>query len=296
MQHRIPHLLSAAAAADAERRAERRGWLDALPVLIDSVAGDWDLDVGEPYEPGGTAAWIGPVRRAGGEELALKLSWRHFEAEHEAEALGVWDGDGAVSCLAVHRTEDTVALLLERCSPGIQLEQQLAEPEQDLVIAGLLRRLWRHPVPVDAPFRPLAVMTGQWADHLCAALDSDQGCPDPGLVREAVALLRELPASAQDRVLLCTDLHAGNVLSAEREPWLAVDPKPFLGDPAYDPVQHMLNCKQRLAGDPVGMARRMAELLDLDSDRVRRWLFTRCAQESLHDPSLREPARRLAGD
>lgn len=34
--------------------------------------------------------------------------------------------------------------------------------------------------------------------------------------------------------LLCTDLHAGNVLAAGRESWLATDPKPYLGDPTYD--------------------------------------------------------------
>jgi streptomycin 6-kinase len=43
-------------------------------------------------------------------------------------------------------------------------------------------------------------------------------------------------------VLLCTDLHAENVLAAEREPWLAIDPKPCIGDPAFDAIQHMLNC------------------------------------------------------
>jgi streptomycin 6-kinase len=95
-------------------------------------------------------------------------------------------------------------------------------------------------------------------------------------------------------VLLCTDLHAENVLAAEREPWLAIDPKPFVGDPAFDAGQHMLNCDERLAIDPVALATRMADLLEVDRRRVRLWLFTRCAQESLHDVSLRDPARRLA--
>ena len=117
---------------------------------------------------------------------------------------------------------------------------------------------------------------------------------DPGLARAGSAALRELPATADRAVLLCTDLHAGNVLAAQREPWLAIDPKPFVGDPAYDTVQHMLNCDVRLASDPVALARRMAGLLDLAADRVARWLFARCAQEALTDPSLRDPARRLA--
>jgi streptomycin 6-kinase len=93
---------------------------------------------------------------------------------------------------------------------------------------------------------------------------------------------------------LCTDLHAENVLFAQREPWLVIDPKPFVGDPAFDPVQHMLNCDRRLAADPGGLAKRMAELLELDPERVTLWLFARCAQESPNYPTLRPVARRLA--
>jgi streptomycin 6-kinase len=73
-----------------------------------------------------------------------------------------------------------------------------------------------------------------------------------------------------------------------------IDPKPLVGDPAFDAVQHMLNCDRRLASDPAGLAGRMADLLDLDRHRVRLWLFARCAQESLHDVTMRAPARRLA--
>jgi hypothetical protein len=99
----------------------------------------------------------------------------------------------------------------------------------------------------------------------------------------------------------CTDLHAGNVLAAEREAWLAIDPKPFIGDPAFDPVQHMLNCDERLATDPAGLARRMAALLDLDPDRVRLWpspaaprnrcTTRRCAHQ--HSASQRERSGKV---
>jgi streptomycin 6-kinase len=95
-------------------------------------------------------------------------------------------------------------------------------------------------------------------------------------------------------VLLCTDLHAENVLAARREPWLVIDPKPFVGDPAFDPVQHILNCDQRLAVDPAGIADRMAELCQVEAERVRLWLFARCAQESPNDPTLRTVALKLA--
>lgn len=84
-------------------------------------------------------------------------------------------------------------------------------------------------------------------------------------------------------MLLATDLHAGNVLRSEREPWLVIDPKPFLGDPAYDATQHLFNCDARLRSDPDGMIGRFADLLEVDCDRVRLWTFARAAAEPRDD-------------
>ena len=103
--------------------------------------------------------------------------------------------------------------------------------------------------------------------------------PDAGLVREGLRLFEELPRTAPVEVLLATGLHAGNVLRAEREPWLVIDPKPFAGDPAYDATQHLFNCAARLRSDPDGTIRRMADLLGVDSERVRLWTFARAAAE-----------------
>ncbi len=289
---RIPSLLAAGVRED--HLPERDAWLAGLSALIGEVASSWELTVGEPFEPGGYCAWVAPACTAAGDEVALKVAWNHWEADHEAEGLRAWDGNGAIRCLRSATRADSTVLLLERCRPGRSLGATLADPEQDVVIAGLLRRLWEAPVADSAPFRPLGFMCEEWAASFERRFSADRRGLDPGVARAGAAALRELPAGAERAVLLCTDLHAGNVLAAEREPWLAIDPKPFVGDPAYDTVQHMLNCDERLAGDPAAMARRMAGLLDLDADRVVHWLFARCAQEGLDDPSMREPARRLA--
>ncbi len=281
-------------AVDEDDHPERLRWLDALPPLVEEIARSWELDLGAPYLPGGQCAWVAPARNPAGEELVLKVGWRHREAEHEPDALRFWDGNGAVRCYATRTVDDTTALLLERCIPGHQLSCSAREREQDTIIAGLLRRLWSRQPAGGHPFGSLHGMCTQWADRFELDYATDDRGLDRGLAREGVTLLRELPATAQSSVLLCTDLHAGNVLAATREPWLVIDPKPFIGDAAYDPIQHMLNCDERLATDPVGLARRMADVLDLDHDRVKQWLFARCAQESLHDSTMREPARRLA--
>ena len=179
-------------------------------------------------------------------------------------------------------------------SPGVQLKDSLPEPEQDPIVAGLMRRLWDPLPPADHPFGSLEAICDVWADDFECYLEHDTSALDPGLANTALAIFRELPKTADRSVLLSVDLHAGNVLASRREPWLAIDPKPFVGDPAFDPVQHMLNCDERLAADPAGLARRLAALLDVDPERVRLWLFARCAQESPWNASMREHARALA--
>ncbi len=257
------------AAVDSDGDERQRRWLARLPDVVIEVAGRWGLRLGEPYQPGGQTAWVAPVRATDGRSLVLKVGWRHHEADHEADGLRAWGGHGAVQLVDSWADDETAALLIERCVPGDALSRRPPH-EQDGVVADVLRRLWVPP-PAGHAFRPLEQMCQAWTDE--AEADSRL---DPGVARAGVELFRELPASASRRVLLATDLHAGNVLAAEREPWLAIDPKPWVGDPTYDPLQHMLNHPDRLATDPGGFADRMADLGGLDRDRLRLWLFARC--------------------
>jgi streptomycin 6-kinase len=135
-----------------------------------------------------------------------------------------------------------------------------------------------------------AAWAGEFDREYAAAGPADR--LDPGLARAGIALFRALPQSAGCEA--CTDLHGDNILAALRRPWLVIDPKPYIGDPAYDVLQHMLNCEERLAADPGALALRMADLAGLDGDRVRQWLFARSVQESIGSPLMRHVAGRLA--
>jgi streptomycin 6-kinase len=270
----------------------RPEWLAALPDTVRELARRWSLRLGEPYQPGGQCSWVAPAHDAIGRDLVLKVGWRHDEAADEAAGLRVWGGRGTVRLYDAHVTDSTSALLLERCQPGTTLARAAPEPEQDVVVAGLLRQLWS--APTDGyPFRPLQAMCDAWAAEFEEKLAAAPDALDPGLARAGMELFRGLPAGADRQALLCTDLHAENILAAGREPWLVIDPKPYLGDPTYDPLQHLLNCPDRLAADPAGLARRMADLLGLEADRLIAWLFARCVQESIDDPALRAVAHAL---
>lgn len=272
---------------------QRVAWLDAVPRLVATYADRWSLDLDPPYQPGGRCAWVAPARDRAGRDLVLKVGWHHDEATHEADGLRAWAGSGTVRLNDHAADESSTILLLERCHPGTCLGDALPEPDQDHIVAGLLRRLWQAPTG-GHPFRPLQVMCDAWAAEFHHRLAGTPGLLDPGLARAGIDLFRMLPATAEQHALLCTDLHAGNILAAQREPWLVIDPKPYVGDPTYDVLQHLLNCEQRLLADPVGLARRMADLLDLDPDRLTQWLFARCVQESIDQPALRDVAARLA--
>jgi len=276
---------------------EWRQWIARMPDLLGELTERWSLQLGAPYEPGGMCSWVAPALNADGDELVLKLGIRHFEAEHEIEGLRFWDGDGTARLHDAYTTDDTCVLLLERCVPGASLKQLFPEAEQDEVIARLLHRLWKEP-PAGHPFRPLQSMCDQWGEGLAEQIERHPDKLDSGLAQAGLQAFRSYAGTADRHVLLCTDLHGDNVLAAQREPWLVIDPKPYVGDPAYDAVQHMLNGMDRLEADPRGLCQRMAHLLDVDEKRVTTWLFARCVQESYADSDwslrLRAVARQLA--
>ncbi len=246
-------------------------WLKRLPEAISDLERRWSLTLGTPFEEA-SCAWAAPATRADGTHAVLKLSMPHLEGEREIDGLRFWDGDPTVRLL---EADDRLgAMLLEHCAPGTALRAR-PETEQDLVIAGLLQRLWRAP-SAPHPFQPLAAMLEHWSDETLAHAPR---WPDAGLVREGLRLFSELSRSAPTDVLLATDLHAGNVLRARREPWLVIDPKPFVGDPAYDATQHLFNCAARLRSDPDRTLRRFSDLLGVDHERVRLWAFARAAAE-----------------
>jgi streptomycin 6-kinase len=292
----LPENLVVAAEEYDDPGSARHTWMADLPLIVGELAARWSLGLGRPFQPGGVASWVAPARNPAGDHLVLKVGWRHDEALHEADGLRAWNGNGAVRLLDALMAGDTSALLLEACEPGTTLSQALPAAEQDAVVAGLLRRLWIDP-PAGHPFRTLQSMCDWWADEFeakHAAAGSSGSQLDPQLARAGIELFRSLPGTAERSVLLCTDLHPENVLAAQREPWLVIDPKPYLGDPTNEPLQHMLNFPDRLVADATGFTRRMGRLLDLDIERLRQWLFARCVQESIDQPHLRRVAADLA--
>jgi streptomycin 6-kinase len=274
--------ISDAVTANCRKSPERMAWLESLPAVVHELEHRWKLTPDAPLsaeEP--SCSYVEAVCRPDGTPAVLKISMPHMEQEHETDGLRFWDGNPTVRLL--ESDDELRAMLLERCQPGVTL-RALDEREQDIVISGLLRRLWR-PLPPLHRFRPLSALLEYWSNETLAQAAR---WPDHGLVREGLRVFKELPYTANTDVLLATDLHAGNVLRAERETWLVIDPKPFVGDPAYDGTQHLFNCSARLQSHPDRTIKRLAELLGVDYERLRLWTFARAAAEPRDDWSNRE--------
>lgn len=272
---RIPQQL----VVNCQKTTERRAWMNRLPVLLRQLEVQWSLRLGERFDHTGSCSWVAPVTRANGEPAVLKLAMPHMEGQDEILGLRFWNGDGTVRLLEADL--ESGAMLLERCLPGTTLRSE-SETRQDEVVANLLRRMWsRTRSASDVPrFRPLSLMVELWSGETIAQRHL---WPDTELVKEGLRIFKELARPALTDVLLATDLHAGNVLRAQREPWLVIDPKPFVGDRAYDLVQHVVNSEARLHRDPIELVRRVAYLAEVDAERLRLWTFARAAADPRDD-------------
>jgi streptomycin 6-kinase len=265
-------------------------WLDRLPEIIGSCVARWSLEVGSPFEPA-TISYVAPARLPDGADAVLKVNFPEPESEHEPEALRLWDGRGAVQVLAADPGER--ALLLERCVPGTTLWEVVDEDEADRIAAGLLRRLWR-PAPARHPFRLLADEAARWADELPRRWERAGRPCERSLLDEAVAFLRAAGPDQGEQVVVHQDFHGGNVLRAEREPWLAIDPKPLVGEREFDTASFLRDRRDELARDPgsVRRVRRRLDLLaaelDLDRERMRGWGIAHALAWGLDDDGTDE--------
>jgi streptomycin 6-kinase len=241
-------------------------WLERLPRLARELAAAWELELGLPYRSGAMSLTVRVTRRDG-RAAVLKLAGP--EDTGEAEALAFWDGRGAVRLLA--HDPGRRALLLERCDPGTPLDAVADGEEADRIAAGVLQRLWRSP-PGPAAFRALSDAAAEHARRIASDWESLGRPFERELVDAGVAACRDLGAAQREPVLLHGDFHGGNVLRARREAWLAIDPYPLVGEREFDAGSVL---RDRSDGrSPAAMRRRIARLaalLDLDADRIRRW-------------------------
>ncbi len=222
----------------------------------------------------GYASLVLPVRTSAGAPAVLKLTYDgDDESLHEPLALQHWNGRGTVKLLRADPRRR--ALLLERLyTDDLTSVDDLTACE---VLAGFYPRLHVPALP------QLSTVTSYVDTWLQALATLPRGGPIPHrLVQQTLTLGGDLVADpASIGVMVHGDLHYENVLAADREPWLVIDPKPMSGDPHYEPAPSLWNRWDEMVatGDVRGaLRRRFHALIDaaaLDEDRARDWVVVR---------------------
>ncbi|HEX2772458.1 MAG TPA: aminoglycoside phosphotransferase family protein [Micromonosporaceae bacterium] len=276
-----------------------RQWLAELPVTAAALAERWELWLGAPYT-GGTHSLVLRATTAEGTPVVLKVPFRDDENYAEAATLRCYDGDGAVRLLAYD--EPTGALLLERAEPGSSLSRHPNRSAAIAIACGLLRRL-RRPAPPGGDFPSAVVLARRWSAEL-PARQRRYRLPGAGA---AVAEAAEIAADYAERsdglpLLVNRDAHLGNVVRAQRGRWLLIDPKPVVGEAAFEGAHPVLQTVAGMAAagevDAATMARAITQWsigLGVDPARVRGWALVRAVDNALWSAAVgTSPAVDLA--
>lgn len=273
-------LLDRAVRRNLMRSDNGRAWVASLPAVVDRLRHEWGfVELRPPYR-GGSHALTSPVRWAGGSPAVLKVPLVDDENRLEARALALYAGDGAVELLAFDL--ESGAMLLEEARPGRPLEAHPDRSEAIEIACALLCRL-RRPVPTDHRFTLVTDTAAAWSRSLAARLPELPDDSARQLAVEAAAAALDLSRSSNPLFLVNRDAHLGNVLAAQREPWLLVDPKPLAGEVAFD-AGYLVNW---LIGDdrePAHASRAVSMLasgLNVPESRVHAWGLVRAMDNVL---------------
>jgi streptomycin 6-kinase len=265
------HLIATVSAEFGEAGVE---WSRNLPRLLGELCQILHVTLDSPF-PSLSFNCVAPGIRSDGLEVVLKVGVPTREVEAEIAALRLWAGNGCVELLEA--IPEKGALLLERLRPGTPLAAVDDEDLSVVVVADIMRQLWRPP-PEGHSFPTVS----DWGKnfHLLRECFGGTTGPFPAyLVERAEALFEELGATMGPALVLHGDLHPLNICRAERQPWLAIDPKGVVGEAEYEVGAFLRNPLPELLlrAHPEKVLRRrvegFVERLGLDRGRVVAWNF-----------------------
>ncbi|EKD65525.1 MAG: hypothetical protein ACD_50C00064G0008 [uncultured bacterium] len=252
---------------------EGKTWLESLPETVEEYAHKWSLKLGHPF-PYATFNYAVPAEKQDGTTVVLKIGYptdREFRSE--LEALKVFNGRGSIQLL--ESDDDKNAILIERAIPGAPLTSVKNDEEEMSIAATIMKNLWQ-PVPSGHQFHSVS----DWGKGFEKMKEYFKEKPNPlpkELVDKAERLFTGLSASQGEQVLLHGDLNHSNILSAQREPWLAIDPKGVIGEREYEIGVLLRNPQPELLRlpDPKEVLERridqLANELNLDRERTHGW-------------------------
>jgi len=246
-----------------------RVWLTELPAILATCTERWGVTLA-PHYSNLSFNYVAPGTLRDGTPIVLKIGCPNHEYRTEVDALRLYAGAGAVRLLDFDEAQ--VALLLERLVPGTMLAALPDDQEATAIAARIMRQI-RRPVPERHTF-PTVTDWFVGLAELRAEFAGGTGPFPAHAVEEAETLAAELFRTAAPPTVLHGDLHHFNILAGERQPWLAIDPKGVIGEPAYEIGAWMRNWPLG-AADPVPQLERRLDLfaseLGVERARLRAW-------------------------
>ncbi|MGI8468469.1 MAG: aminoglycoside phosphotransferase family protein, partial [Pyrinomonadaceae bacterium] len=204
--------------------------------------------------------------------LKIALPLNNPEIFNEARFLRMANGDGAVKLL--ESDESRRAILLEKLTPGENLKEVCCRDEAEAVEIAIpiARRLLKEPPP-DFAFRRL----DEWFNNFFSKAASTNFPPE--FQNKAREFYEKLSSSSKHEFLIHGDLHHENILSATREPFLAIDPKGIVGDISYEISVFLNNHLWWLASEPNlreklnDAVRQFSQAFEIEQAHLRQWAF-----------------------
>lgn len=249
---------------------EGREWIARLPGILAVCEQRRGLTIGLPFAL--SFNYVAPAERSDGTPIVIKACLPNGEMK-QVEALQHFDGHGMVRLL--EWDPDDEVMLLEQLRPGTPLSAEEDDEKATSIAASVMRQLWKV-LPQGHTF-PTVSEWGKGFTRLRKHYGGGCGPFSAPLLDEAERLFTELNDSMEELILLHGDLHHENILAAEREPWLAIDPKGVVGEAAYETgalLRNHLHVVLESSNPGRLMKRRVDQLsdeLDVDRVRVRGW-------------------------
>ncbi|NRS18196.1 phosphotransferase [Brevibacillus sp. HB1.4B] len=250
-----------------------RLWLDSFHELIAECEARWSLKVLEPFPL--SYNFVAPVVLQDGRNAVLKLGVPGLDWQRELTAIRAFAGRGMVQLLDAD--EEKGIMLLERIMPGETMDKLSSEEERIQCLADVIKRM-HTPVSNAGKLASTFPTIADWAVGLEKIRPYFQGGTGPipeQMVNRAMQWYKKLLSTQKEQCLLHGDLHHENILRAEREPWLAIDPKGLIGETEYEVIPFLLNhlpedgveevMKQRIDG--------LTKALSLQKERVLAWAY-----------------------
>lgn len=247
-------------------------WLDDLPQIIEEIEENWSLKAKKHFS-NLSYNYVAPCICANGNEAVLKIGLPEANPEifNEASFLQISNGKGAVKILKSDKKHS--AILLEKLTPGANLKEIYVSDDTKAVEIAIrvMRKVMRKP--------PNKTGVKQLEDWFRCFEKAENTNFDNKFAAKARNFFERLNSASKQKFLIHGDLHHENILSAQREPFMAIDPKGVVSDIGYEIAVFLNNHLVWLSAEKDfreklnDAVQRFSEAFEIKPQDLKNWAF-----------------------